>query len=61
MIALPKWIRVQAKELREIRLGQRRVTSDEARKQCLRLESATVFTGQNGSRSLNGRRKVTAS
>lgn len=38
MIALPKWLKNEASAQRRMRLLQRRVTSDEARKQCVRVE-----------------------
>ncbi len=38
MTALPKWLKNAASAQRRMRLQQLRVTSDEARKQCLRVE-----------------------
>jgi hypothetical protein len=58
MTALPKWLKKQANDQRQMRLRQRRVTSDEARKQFVRVQhesaSRSVLVGQSSSLCLSG-------
>ena len=47
---LPEILKKHAEELRKIRLSQRRISSEEARRQCERVEKDSARNAANASR-----------